>query len=334
MSVIQRLKEVLPPLPVVLEESGVKLRRNVSDHVALCPFHKEKTPSFHVSQRYGEWRFHCFGCGIEGDGLDFQAAISGRRVEDIIGPLAREHGLERDKRESPAESMGRRKRKAEQERAQPEADFFWAQINASLARRISALERDVAAANTLPADLSAWACAHLNDTSESAEAKFAQIFRMLAIQQAAAEYSRLAAAELREAQSRIWAHRNARGPFGAHSSTRITLDSYMKQKGEQPPDRPLYGTSLVDFYLQIARRVPGLRKKIKRDVDDSYEAAQMVIALLVVAEERHSIYDPRYAQSDIDTYEAERQRVKRSASATLGAFEFNAGQGLPENWPA
>lgn len=334
MSVIRRLKEVLPPLPVVLEESGVKLRRIGSDQVALCPFHKEKTPSFHVSQRYGEWRFHCFGCGIQGDGLDFQAAISGRRVEDIIGPLAREYGLERDKHESRVESMARRKRKAEQERVQPEADFFWTQINASLARRISVLERDAAAANTLSADLSAWACAHVNDTRESTEAKFDQIFRMLAIQQSAAEYRRLAAAELRETQSRIWDHRNDRRSFGAHSSTRITLDSYLKQKGEQPPDRPLYGTSLVDFYLQIARRVPGLRKKIRREVEDSYEAAQMVVALLVVAEERHSIYDPRYAQSDIDKYEAERQPVKRSASATARAFEFTAGQGLPENWPA
>lgn len=39
----------------------------------LCPFHEEKTPSFHVDPMAG--RFHCFGCGLAGDALDFLKLI-------------------------------------------------------------------------------------------------------------------------------------------------------------------------------------------------------------------------------------------------------------------
>ena len=60
----------------------VKLKKNGRDYTGLCPFHKEKSPSFHVNQE--KQLFHCFGCGIGGnlvqfvmksEGLDFLEAL-------------------------------------------------------------------------------------------------------------------------------------------------------------------------------------------------------------------------------------------------------------------
>src|SRR3989344_3173666 len=93
----------------------VKLRRAGRSMVGLCPFHKEKTPSFHVSPERGS--YHCFGCGEGGDifsfiekaeGLDFKGALTllaekaGVRVEYSAG------GRERaDKRERLRDAMAR-----------------------------------------------------------------------------------------------------------------------------------------------------------------------------------------------------------------------------------
>jgi DNA primase len=73
----------------VVSES-VKLTKRGRSHVGLCPFHKEKTPSFHVNPERGF--YHCFGCHASGDaikfiqeteGLDFIEAV--RRLADKLG---------------------------------------------------------------------------------------------------------------------------------------------------------------------------------------------------------------------------------------------------------
>jgi DNA primase len=45
------------------------LQKKGRSYVGLCPFHTEKTPSFHVSQELGI--YHCFGCGVSGDCATF-----------------------------------------------------------------------------------------------------------------------------------------------------------------------------------------------------------------------------------------------------------------------
>ncbi|MBR1600069.1 MAG: DNA primase, partial [Alphaproteobacteria bacterium] len=47
----------------------VKLQRRGQNAVGLCPFHKEKTPSFSVNEAKGF--YHCFGCGAHGDIIRF-----------------------------------------------------------------------------------------------------------------------------------------------------------------------------------------------------------------------------------------------------------------------
>ena len=47
----------------------VTLKRTGTSYKGLCPFHKEKTPSFSVSA--DKQIFHCFGCGVGGDVIKF-----------------------------------------------------------------------------------------------------------------------------------------------------------------------------------------------------------------------------------------------------------------------
>jgi len=67
----ERIKELIRSSVDILDVVGsyVQLRRNGSNALALCPFHKEKTPSFHVNA--ARQTFHCFGCGAGGDVFKF-----------------------------------------------------------------------------------------------------------------------------------------------------------------------------------------------------------------------------------------------------------------------
>ena len=49
------------------EHYGIHAGRN---GMACCPFHHDKTPSMKLDRRY-----HCFGCGADGDVIDFAAAL-------------------------------------------------------------------------------------------------------------------------------------------------------------------------------------------------------------------------------------------------------------------
>lgn len=59
-----------------------KLRRAGREWVGLCPFHAEKTPSFHVND--GSGLYHCFGCTAAGDAIDFVMAAEGLRFGEAL----------------------------------------------------------------------------------------------------------------------------------------------------------------------------------------------------------------------------------------------------------
>jgi DNA primase len=69
----------------------MKLTRAGRSLVGLCPFHKEKTPSFHVSPERGTW--HCFGCGLGGDGFTFIEKIEGVDFKGALKFLAEKAGV-------------------------------------------------------------------------------------------------------------------------------------------------------------------------------------------------------------------------------------------------
>lgn len=64
---IERIKDVARIEEVVGE--FVSLRKHGANYIACCPFHQEKTPSFHVNPARGI--FKCFGCGEGGDSVSF-----------------------------------------------------------------------------------------------------------------------------------------------------------------------------------------------------------------------------------------------------------------------
>lgn len=70
----------------------VKLTRAGRSMRGLCPFHKEKTPSFHVSPERGTW--HCFGCGLGGDGFSFIEKIEGVDFKGALKILAEKAGVQ------------------------------------------------------------------------------------------------------------------------------------------------------------------------------------------------------------------------------------------------
>ena len=57
-----------------------------------CPFHQEKTDSFVVDER----RFHCFGCGADGDLFELAKRIWGCGFFEVVQRLAAEHGIAAD----------------------------------------------------------------------------------------------------------------------------------------------------------------------------------------------------------------------------------------------
>jgi DNA primase len=56
------------------------------DYWACCPFHGEKSPSFHCEDRKG--RYHCFGCGVSGDHFRFMQEIEGLSFPEAVQQLA------------------------------------------------------------------------------------------------------------------------------------------------------------------------------------------------------------------------------------------------------
>ena len=69
----------------------VKLKQSGQTLKGLCPFHKEKTPSFHVNPLRGF--FHCFGCGKGGDVFKFLQEIEGISFPEALAMLAGETGV-------------------------------------------------------------------------------------------------------------------------------------------------------------------------------------------------------------------------------------------------
>jgi len=70
----------------------VKLRKRGKNHVGLCPFHDERTPSFNVSP--DRQMFYCFGCGAGGDVFKFLMQHENMSFAEAVVDLAKEANLE------------------------------------------------------------------------------------------------------------------------------------------------------------------------------------------------------------------------------------------------
>lgn len=78
-------------LPEVVGQR-VQLRKKGREWEGLCPFHKEKTPSFTVNDEKGF--YHCFGCGEHGSVFDFVMKTDGLTFPETVERLATDAGMQ------------------------------------------------------------------------------------------------------------------------------------------------------------------------------------------------------------------------------------------------
>jgi len=109
----------------------VKLQRKGREHLGLCPFHSEKTPSFTVSEDKGF--FHCFGCGAHGDVIGFVMRSEHLSFPEAVERLAAQAGLAVPQ-SSPAERAKAERRKTLASALEAACAFYEKQLRAPAGR--------------------------------------------------------------------------------------------------------------------------------------------------------------------------------------------------------
>lgn len=130
----------------------VPLRRMGNRHVGLCPFHQEKTPSFHVDA--DNQLYYCFGCGSGGDVLNFVMRHRNVSFGDAVSYLAERYHIDLPQREHPSSRGGLAESSKEREELYTvlrlASDFFYDQLHHSPAGRVA---REYVRRRNLPPDV-------------------------------------------------------------------------------------------------------------------------------------------------------------------------------------
>ncbi len=101
---------------------GIEVRRN---GMACCPFHDDRHPSMKV-----DTRFHCFGCGADGDVIDFTSRLYNLSPKEAAEKLARDFGVAYDSQAPPRRRYIRQKSEAQKRKEKREhgwrvlADYY------------------------------------------------------------------------------------------------------------------------------------------------------------------------------------------------------------------
>jgi len=109
------------------------------DWWACCPFHGEKSPSFHCEDKKG--RYHCFGCGVSGDHFRFLTELEGLSFPEAVERVAGMAGVPMPERDPEAE-------RREKERAslhdvmEMATKFFEEQLQSAAGAKARAYLRD------------------------------------------------------------------------------------------------------------------------------------------------------------------------------------------------
>lgn len=86
----------------------VTLKKRGANHIACCPFHNEKTPSFSVSASKGIYK--CFGCGKSGTAVGFVMEHENMSYTEALKYLAKKYHIEVVEKEESAEEIAHRQR--------------------------------------------------------------------------------------------------------------------------------------------------------------------------------------------------------------------------------
>jgi DNA primase len=93
----------------IIGESVPTLKKRGRRFLGLCPFHKEKTPSFNVNPDSGV--YHCFGCKESGDVITFLERSEGYSFAEALRFLAERAGIVIEEERGPAPAEAERRRK-------------------------------------------------------------------------------------------------------------------------------------------------------------------------------------------------------------------------------
>ena len=132
-AVIEQIRDRIDVVAVMSRH--MELRRSGRTWKGNCPFHGERTPSFHVYPE--DKHYKCYGCGAYGDVFTFLQQVQGKEFREVVRELASEVGVEipETSEEDTAEARRRRKERNEILAACDAAARYW---SARLASRHAA----------------------------------------------------------------------------------------------------------------------------------------------------------------------------------------------------
>ncbi len=111
---------------VDLVSGYVSLKHSGANHLGLCPFHNEKTPSFNVNST--RQIFHCFGCGVGGNVFSFLMRMDGIAFPQAVRRLAEQVGIDIPKDEPSAFELQRRQERERLNKIYEVATAFYHQL--------------------------------------------------------------------------------------------------------------------------------------------------------------------------------------------------------------
>lgn len=104
-SVIEEIK-MRTDLSELISSYGIQVKLAGTAKKACCPFHNEKTPSFHINDSKGF--YHCFGCGESGDAIKFVQKMEGLSFVEAVRKLAEPLGIKIEEKKDPARQKSKR----------------------------------------------------------------------------------------------------------------------------------------------------------------------------------------------------------------------------------
>ena len=117
---------------VQVVQDYVPLKKAGTSYKGLCPFHSEKTPSFHVHGDKGF--FHCFGCGVGGDVLKFLELQEKLGFPDAVRQLAHRFGVQVPEPNSELDAAAETEREAMLGVHDAAAEFFRSRLADAVGR--------------------------------------------------------------------------------------------------------------------------------------------------------------------------------------------------------
>ena len=220
----------------------------------LCPFHDEKSPSFHVTPARGF--FHCFGCGEGGDVINFLMKIDGLTFVEAVERLADKYGVqlrreEGDVREDRPKGPARQ-RLIEAHREAPGV-LRRPAGHARRARRRGSSSPSAASTRRRPSTFG------LGFAPREGEALFKHL-RQQGVQPARSSVAgRAGRRSGRSAYDRfrgrlLWPIRDASGDTIGFGARRIFDDDRIEAKYLNTSETPIYKKSQVLYGIDLARR--------------------------------------------------------------------------------